>query len=223
MVVELTNGQAGLVRAVPMASLGAGSKSYMEQYGVKYPLYTGAMAKGIASAEICIAAGSNGMLASFGAGGLPLDLGVSKGIDQIQAALGDKPFAVNLIHSPADDGLESGGVELFMKKGVRIVEASAFMSLTPWIVRYRVCGLERGRAARRSPRTRSFSRCRAPQLAELAMRPAGGHRCEAARAGPRDGGAGAARADGDDVRRRRGRVRLRRPHRQPPHRLCCSP
>ena len=43
-----------------------------KKYGVKYPMYTGAMAKGIASAEICIAAGSNGMLASFGAGGLPL-------------------------------------------------------------------------------------------------------------------------------------------------------
>ena len=170
MVVELTNGQAGLVRAVPMASLGAGSKSYMEQYGVKYPLYTGAMAKGIASAEICIAAGSNGMLASFGAGGLPLDL-VSKGIDQIQAALGDKPFAVNLIHSPADDGLESGGVELFMKKGVRIVEASAFMSLTPWIVRYRVCGLERGAGGKTIAKNKVIFKVSRTELAELAMRP----------------------------------------------------
>ena len=153
-----------------MASLGAGSKSYMEQYGVKYPLYTGAMAKGIASAEICIAAGSNGMLASFGAGGLPLDL-VSKGIDQIQAALGDKPFAVNLIHSPADDGLESGGVELFMKKGVRIVEASAFMSLTPWIVRYRVCGLERGAGGKTIAKNKVIFKVSRTELAELAMRP----------------------------------------------------
>ena len=91
MVVELTNGQAGLVRAVLMASSSAGSSPTWSSMAWKRThWYTGAMARD-RLAEICIAAGSNGMLASFGAGGLPLDL-VSKGIDQIQAALGDKPL-----------------------------------------------------------------------------------------------------------------------------------
>ena len=55
MAVTLPSGGAGFVRAVSCAALGAGSKAFMEHYGVKYPLYTGAMAKGIASAELVIA------------------------------------------------------------------------------------------------------------------------------------------------------------------------
>ncbi len=53
------------------------------------------------------------------------------------------PYAVNLIHSPFDASLERGNVELFLRRGVRVVEASAFMNLTEHVVRYRVAGLER--------------------------------------------------------------------------------
>merc|ERR1719163_507021 len=156
VVVELPGGGAGLVRAVPWSMLGSGSAAFMEQYGVKYPLYTGAMAKGIASAELVIAAGQRGMLASLGAGGLPLH--------RVTAAL-DK------IHAPADEGLESGGVELFLKRGVRIVEASAFMKLTPWVVRYRVAGLERGPGGRTVCRNKIIFKVSRTELAALAMRP----------------------------------------------------
>ena len=38
VVVEMAGGSEGLVRAVPMASLGAGSQAFMAQYGVQYPL-----------------------------------------------------------------------------------------------------------------------------------------------------------------------------------------
>merc|ERR1719298_79976 len=34
------SGGAGFVRAVSCAALGAGSKAFMEHYGVKYPMYT---------------------------------------------------------------------------------------------------------------------------------------------------------------------------------------
>merc|ERR1719182_730023 len=169
-VVELPGGGAGLVRAVPWSMLGSGSAAFMEQYGVKYPLYTGAMAKGIASAELVIAAGQRGMLGSFGAGGLPLHL-VTAGLDKIQAALPNGPYAVNLIHAPTDEGLESGGVELFLKRGVRIVEASAFMKLTPWIVRYRVAGLERGAGGKTVCRNKIIFKVSRTELATLAMRP----------------------------------------------------
>merc|ERR1719201_1525220 len=170
VVVELPGGGASLVRAVPWSMLGAGSAAFMEQYGVKYPLYTGAMAKGIASADLVIAAGLKGMLGSLDAGGLPLHL-VSAALDKIQAALPNGPYAVNLIHAPADEGLESGGVELFLKRGVRIVEASAFMKLTPWVVRYRVAGLERGPGGRTVCRNKIIFKVSRTELAALAMRP----------------------------------------------------
>merc|ERR1712166_1198741 len=106
-----------------------GDASFLKAYNCKLPLYTGAMAKGIASAELVVAAGKAGILASLGAGGLPLAL-VEKALDHIQ--------------SPFDDGLEKGCVDLLLRRGVRAVEASAFMSLTPHVVRYRVSGLKRG-------------------------------------------------------------------------------
>ena len=170
VVVDLPGGGAGLVRAVPWSMLGSGSSAFMEQYGVKYPLYTGAMAKGIASADLVIAAGQKGMLASLGAGGLPLHR-VSAALDKIQAALPNGPYAVNLIHAPADELLESGGVELFLKRGVRVVEASAFMKLTPWIVRYRVAGLERDASGRTVCRNKVIFKVSRTELATLAMHP----------------------------------------------------
>ncbi len=119
-----------------------GDRSFMECHGVSVPLYCGAMAKGIASAELVIAAGKRGILASFGAGGLPMHQ-VRASLEKIQAALPQGPYAVNLIHSPFNPNLEKGNVDLFLEKGVRTVEASAFMALTPQVVRYRAAGLRR--------------------------------------------------------------------------------
>ena len=61
----------------------------------------------------------------------------------IQAALPNGPYAVNFIHSPFHEELERGNVDFFLARGVTVVEASAFMNLTPQIVRYhtlRGCG-----------------------------------------------------------------------------------
>jgi PfaD family protein len=143
----------------------------MEAYDVDYPLYTGAMAKGIASAEMVIAAGKRRMLASLGAGGLSLDL-VEKALDKIQAELPNGPYACNLIHSPFDDKLEKGGVDIFLRRGVRVVEASAFMKLTQHIVRYRVAGLERcPRTGEVLCKNKVIFKVSRTELAEMALRP----------------------------------------------------
>lgn len=148
-----------------------GDKSFMDFYGVDYPLYTGAMAKGIASADLVIANGQRKIMSSFGAGGLPKDV-VAKALDKIQAALPNGPYAFNLIHSPFDDLMEKFNVELFLSKGVRVVEASAFMKLTPHVVRYRVAGLERAADGKVICRNKIIFKVSRTELAEMAMRPA---------------------------------------------------
>jgi len=171
LVVEGPGVGAVQVHPVPLGSLGLGSAAFMQHYGVQYPLYTGAMAKGIASADLVIAAGQRGMLASFGAGGLPIGK-VTAGLDKIQAALGSKPFAVNLIHSPFDDLLEERNVDLFLSRGVTVVEASAFMKLTPHVVRYRVVGLSRDAATGRTVCKNSIIfKVSRTELADMALRP----------------------------------------------------
>ena len=159
------------IKACTYANLG--DPSFLKAYNCTLPLYTGAMAKGIASAELVVAAGKEGVLASLGAGGLPLGL-VDKALDHIQTHLNNnEPYAVNLIHSPFDDHLEKGCVDLLLKRGVRIVEASAFMALTPHVVRYRVAGL------RKDPTTgkiicdnKIIFKVSRTELAEMALRPA---------------------------------------------------
>jgi PfaB family protein len=147
-----------------------GDPGFMEMYGVDYPLYTGAMAKGIASAELVVALGKRRILASLGAGGLPLHL-VNKALDIIQAELPDGPYAVNLIHSPFDDGLERGNVDLFLKRGVTIAEASAFMTLTIHVVRYRVAGLSM-RNGKVHCKNKIIAKVSRTELADMFMRPA---------------------------------------------------
>ncbi len=119
-----------------------GDAAYKKQHNVKYAYHGGAMANGIASVELVIALGKAGYLCSFGAAGLVPDV-VEESIKRIQAALPNGPFAVNIIHAPAEEALERGAVERCLKLGVDTVEASAFLGLTEHIVRYRAAGLSK--------------------------------------------------------------------------------
>lgn len=116
-----------------------GDAAFRTAHGLKYPYMTGAMANGIGSAEIVEAMSRAGMLGSFGAAGLSIDR-ITQAIDRLKANLGTAPFCVNLIHSPNEPAHEMATAELLLAKGVRLVEASAYLDLTPAIVRYRVAG-----------------------------------------------------------------------------------
>ena len=122
-----------------------GDASFRTDHGLRYALMSGAMANGIGSVEIVEAMGRNGLLGIFGAAGLPL-AAVEQAIDRIQRGMGDAiPYGMNLIHSPGEPELEAAVVDLFLRRRVRLVEASAFLNLTLPVVRYRVAGLGRDR------------------------------------------------------------------------------
>ncbi|MEM6803902.1 MAG: 2-nitropropane dioxygenase, partial [Bacteroidota bacterium] len=129
-----------LAMASPMTAQQLGDPSFCSDYRVNYAYKTGAMANGIASADLVIAIGKANLLASFGAAGLVPER-IDKEISTIQSHLHTQTFAVNLIHSPVEEALEAGAVQLFLEKGINVVEASAFLSLTKYIVHYRVAGL----------------------------------------------------------------------------------
>jgi PfaD family protein len=134
-------GQGELLISIPPIHLQQfGDPNFLSAYGVKYAYYTGAMAGGIASENMVIALGKEQILSSFGAGGLSLER-LETAINLIQQALPHGPYAFNLIHSPNDLTIERRAVDLYLKYHVRVVEASAFLDLTPNIVYYRVAGL----------------------------------------------------------------------------------
>jgi trans-AT polyketide synthase, acyltransferase and oxidoreductase domains len=119
-----------------------GDPTFCADHRIRYPYFAGSMANGIGSADIVEAMGRAGMLAFFGAAGLPLPT-VEAAIDRIQKNLGSIPYGFNLIHSPGEPDLERGVVDLYLRRGVRLVEASAFLDLTLPVVRYRVHGIRR--------------------------------------------------------------------------------
>lgn len=129
--------------APPSAPEDLGDPSFCRELGIRYPYLGGSMAKGISSAAISEELGRSGMLGFFGAAGLPL-FEVESAIDRLTASMGHTPFGFNLIHSPHDSELERALAELYIKKGVCIIEASAFLDITLPLVRYRVHGIRRG-------------------------------------------------------------------------------
>ena len=131
-VANTTNAQGEnkvLAFAQSLTAKDLGDDAFKKQHGVKYAYHGGAMANGIASVELVVALGKAGFLCSFGAAGLVPDA-VEDAIKRIQAELPQGPFAVNLIHAPAEEALERGAVERFIKLGVNTVEASAYLGLT---------------------------------------------------------------------------------------------
>ena len=128
----------GLLPAVLPEDLG--DRSFKELYKTRYTYYAGAMANGISSEEMVIALGKAGFMGSFGSAGSSPNR-VEQAIINIQKALGDKPYAFNLINSPNEPALERNSASLYIQHKVRVVEASAYVDLTVPLVHYRISGL----------------------------------------------------------------------------------
>lgn len=120
-----------------------GDRSFREDHGLRYAYVSGAMAAGIGSVEIVLEMARHGMLGFFGAAGLSPSR-VEQAIDRLSHELRvGQPYGFNLIHSPNEQSLEKAVVDLYLRRGVKLVEASAYLDLTPHVVRYRLHGIHR--------------------------------------------------------------------------------
>ena len=141
--VRLYEGDRAIVgHAAPLRLDNLGDPEFRKAHGLKLACVAGAMANGIGSTEVVEAMSHAGMLGIFGAAGLPLRT-VEAAIDRLTSSLGGAPFGFNLIHSPNEPDVEHGVVDLYLRHGVRLVEASAYMRLTLPLIRYRVSGIYR--------------------------------------------------------------------------------
>jgi len=148
-----------------------GDPGFRAAYGLQYAYMGGSMANAISSEAMVIELGKAGMLGAFGAGGL-LPERLEAAIRQIQAALPGGPYAFNLIHNPHEPALERGAVELYLRHGVRVIEASAYLTLTPYVVQYRVAGLEAGPDGEVVIRNRIIAKISRREVATQFMQPA---------------------------------------------------
>ncbi|MFF5521788.1 enoyl-CoA hydratase/isomerase [Streptomyces coeruleorubidus] len=149
-----------------------GSPHFRAAHGVDYAYAAGAMYKGIASVDLVIALGNAGMLGFFGTGGLPLDE-IDEAITRIRKELDPgRAFGMNLLNSPDDPDLEDRTVELYLRHGVRSVEASAYLRPTLPLVRYRLAGLRTDAEGRLRQDHHIVAKVSRTEVAEHFLRPA---------------------------------------------------
>jgi PfaD family protein len=150
-----------------------GDRGFLAAHGVRFPYVTGSMANGIATPRLVAEIGRAGMLGFFGAGGLGF-ADVTAGLDEVVHRLEGKPVAwgANLIHSPTEPELEARVAALFLERGVPCIEASAFMGLTPAVVRVACHGLALDAAGNITRRHRVFAKVSRPEVARQFMAPA---------------------------------------------------
>jgi trans-AT polyketide synthase, acyltransferase and oxidoreductase domains len=141
--VPLPTGTALLASLPPLYPEWLGDRSFCEVHGVRFPYVAGEMANGIATVSMVVAMANAEMLGFFGAAGLSYER-VERSVLELEAALGDKPWGVNLIHSPSESALEERVADLLIRRKVKRISASAFMALTPAVVRCAAAGLHVG-------------------------------------------------------------------------------
>lgn len=154
----------------PAASLG--SSVFRERMGLRYAYAVGSMYRGIASPEMVIRLGRSGMLGFLGTGGMPLG-DIEQGVRTIQRGLDEgQTYGVNLLANHDDPEAERAVVELLMRQGVRVLEASAFMQMTASLVLFRAGGMRRGQNGEPLCDNRIIAKVSRPEVARTFMAPA---------------------------------------------------
>ena len=155
-----------------ITALSLGDAEFKKDYNLKYAYVTGSMYKGISSKEMVLKMAKAGMLGFFGTGGLTLSE-IEKTITEIQKELPNgHAYGLNLLHNPGDPKREEETVNLFLKYDISLIEASAFMGITPSLVRYRAHDLKRDGNGLAAAPNRIIAKVSRPEVAEAFLRPA---------------------------------------------------
>jgi trans-AT polyketide synthase/acyltransferase/oxidoreductase domain-containing protein len=156
-------------RAVDAASLG--SEAFRADYGLRLAYVAGSMYRGISSKDLVVRMARSGLLAFFGAGGLAPDA-IEEALLFLKRSLpGGETFGMNLLCNPGDPAREEATVDLCLRHGVTLVEASAYIKVSPALVRYRVKGLRRRPDGEVERRHRVIAKISRPEVARQFLEP----------------------------------------------------
>lgn len=149
-----------------------GSSGFKKDYNLKYAYITGGMYHGIASKEMVVKMGKAGMIGFLGTGGLELSK-IIDAIEYIQKELLDgQAYGMNLLYNPNNPEMEEKMLDLYLAYGVKNIEASAFMSVTPALVKYRLKGLAQDQDGKIITLNKIIAKLSRPEVAEAFLSPA---------------------------------------------------
>lgn len=148
-----------------------GNSSFKQEYGLRLAYVAGAMYKGIASSQLVVNMANAGMLAFFGTGGLRLQQ-IEQGIDEIQAQVSaNAAYGMNLLFNLARPDADAELVKLYLHKGVRFIEASAYLKVTPALVHFRLAGLKQSQNGKVMSDHRIMAKVSRPEVAQQFLSP----------------------------------------------------
>jgi trans-AT polyketide synthase, acyltransferase and oxidoreductase domains len=149
-----------------------GNPEFKKEYGVKYAYTSGGMYRGIASKAIVLAMGRAGFMGFLGTAALTLEE-IEEDLNSILRSLAPRqPYGMNLICNLSEPSIEMRTVDLYLEKGVRVVEAAAFMQITPALVMFRLAGLRRDRSGAVVCDNKIVAKVSRPEVAQAFMSPA---------------------------------------------------
>ncbi|EFG64231.1 ACP S-malonyltransferase [Streptomyces sp. SPB074] len=148
-----------------------GSAEFREDHGVRYAYLAGSMFRGVSSVELVARLGRAGLRGYFGAGGLGLGT-VEKALVALAGTPGlDGRYGVNLLHDLTRPGAEDALTALLLRHDVRHVEAAAFTTVTPALVRFRFTGAHRAADGTPVAVRTLIAKCSRPEVAAHFMAP----------------------------------------------------
>lgn len=148
-----------------------GSAAFRRDYNIRYAYLSGSMYQGIGSVDLVLRMGRAGLLGFFGAGGLTLPE-----IDEALGVLGRElgpggAYGANLLHTVDDPGHEAAVAALYVRHGVRFVEAAGYTAITAPLVHLRFAGAHRDARGRPVAVRRLLAKASRPEVAEKFLRP----------------------------------------------------
>jgi trans-AT polyketide synthase/acyltransferase/oxidoreductase domain-containing protein len=164
--------KANDVNACNISPSSLGSLEFKKDYNLKYAYVTGGMYRGVAGKEMVVKVGKGGMIGFLGTGGMELSE-IEAAIQYIQKELSlGQAYGLNLLHKPSDLALEEKTIDLFLLYGVRNIEAAAFLSITPALVKYRIQGLTRDQSGKIITVNKIIAKVSHPEVAQAFLSPA---------------------------------------------------
>ena len=159
-------------QSIPVPSSVLGSADFKKDYDLTYAYLTGGMYRGIASQEIVVKMGKAGMMGFFGTGGLKLSQieAATKYIQQELSA--GQAYGMNIVHDVNNPAMEEKIVDLCLALQVKNIEAAAFLSITPALVKYRAQGLSRDTSGKVIILQKIIAKVSRPEVAEAFLSPA---------------------------------------------------
>ena len=155
-----------------MTAASLGNEAFKKAYNLKYAYVCGAMSCGITSKELVVKMGKAGLMGYFATSGVQLPQ-IEQAICVIQKAL--KPgqaYGMNLLCDFTNPQLEEDTIDLFLKYGVKNIEAAGYLLITPALVKYRLKGLRRDANGKVTATNQIMVRVSRPEVAQAFLSPA---------------------------------------------------